>query len=164
MSQAILAHVEAGSMKKRIPVLKPGNLIRVHQKIKEGGKERIQIFEGLVIKINSGSGVNKTFTVRKIVDGIGVEKIFPCYSPNIAQIDVVSSGKVRRAKLYYMRNLTGKSARLRDQAIGDIEMVGEEAVEEVEEVKAAEPAPAPEEVKAEKAEALDKVEDAPAEE
>lgn len=147
MSQEILAHVASGSMKKKIPVLKPGNVVRVHQKIKEGGKERVQIFEGLVIKISSGEGVNKTFTVRKMVDGVGVEKIFPFYSTNVKQIDVVKGGKVRRSKLYYMRERTGKSARLRDQKLGEIEMVGEEEVvpepeeENIEPVKEGEAAP-----------------------
>ena len=124
--------------------------MRVHEKIQEGGKERVQIFEGLVIAVSSGEGVNKTFTVRKIVDGVGVEKIFPFYSTNIAQIDIVKGGKVRRSKLYYMRERTGKSARLREQKLGDVEMVGEEptpeAAPEVEvapEAPAAEEAPAP---------------------
>lgn len=117
-------------MKKLVPVLKAGNVVRVHQKISEGGKERVQIFEGLVIAVSSGEGVNKTFTVRKIVDGVGVEKIFPFYSTNIAQIDIVKGGKVRRSKLYYMRERTGKSARLREQKLGDVEMVGEEPTPE----------------------------------
>lgn len=83
--------------------LKSGFTVRVHQKIKEGDKERIQIFEGLIIKISSGSGVSKTFTVRKVVDGVGVEKIFPIQSPNVAKIEVVRASRVRRAKLYYLR-------------------------------------------------------------
>lgn len=131
MSQEILNHVAKSSMKKQVPVLKPGNTVRVHQKISEGGKERIQIFEGLVIRISSGEGINKTFTVRKVVDGVGVEKIFPFYSPNIKQIDIVKDGMVRRSKLYYMRARTGKSARLKDQDLGELTMVGEEYVEEV---------------------------------
>ena len=165
MSQELLDHVAKGSMKKKVPVLKAGNLVRVHQRIKEGDKERVQIFEGLVIKVNSGGGVNKTFTVRKMVGGVGVEKIFPIYSPNIKQIDIVKDGKVRRAKLYYMRERTGKSARLRDQDIGEIEMIGEDEVveEEVEAPEteapeadapeaAPEPAPAKEEAPAEEPE------------
>jgi large subunit ribosomal protein L19 len=161
MSQELLNHVASGSMKKKVPVLKAGNVVRVHQKIKEGGKERVQIFEGLVIKISSGSGVNKTFTVRKMVGGIGVEKIFPFFSPNIKQIDIVKDGKVRRSKLYYMRERTGKSARLRDQGLGEIEMVGEDEVVEEPEAEEAAPeskeAPAPETAPAE-------VEEAPAKE
>jgi large subunit ribosomal protein L19 len=135
MSQDILNHVAKDSMKKKVPVLRAGNTVRVHQKISEGGKERIQIFEGLVIKVSAGSGVNKTFTVRKMVDGVGVEKIFPFYSPNVKQVDLIKDGKVRRAKLYYMRERTGKSARLRDQKLGELEMIGEDPVEEVEEVE-----------------------------
>lgn len=140
MSQEILDHVAKDSMQKKVPVFKPGNTVRVHQKISEGGKDRIQIFEGLVIKISSGSGVNKTFTVRKVVDGVGVEKIFPLYSPNVKQIDIVKGGKVRRAKLYYMRERTGKSARLRDQKLGELETIGEDYVP-VEEVVEEESAP-----------------------
>ena len=165
MSQAILNHVSASSMKKRVPVLKSGNVVRVHQKISEGGKDRIQIFEGLVIAVSSGEGVNKTFTVRKIVDGVGVEKIFPFYSPNIAKIDLVKGGKVRRAKLYYMRERTGKSARLREQNLGELEMVGEEPTPEVEEAPETTeeaPAEAPEAAPAEEA-APAPAEEAPAE-
>lgn len=146
MSQAILEHVAKDSMRKKVPVLTPGSVVRVHQKIREGAKERIQIFEGLVIRISSGSGVNKTFTLRKIVDGVGVEKIFPIYSPNIKQIDIVKGGKVRRSKLYYMRERTGKSARLRDQSLGELEMIGEDPIEAVEEAAPTEEAaPAEEE-------------------
>jgi large subunit ribosomal protein L19 len=172
MSQEILSHVEKSSITKQVPVLRAGNSVRVHQKIKEGGKERVQIFEGLVIRINSGSGVNKTFTVRKIVDGVGVEKIFPFYSPNIKQIDVIKDGKVRRAKLYYMRDRSGKSARLREQTLGDLEMEGEEYVEPVEEPEVeeapeatpeSEAAPAAEEPAAEEAPAEEKAEEPAAE-
>lgn len=85
------------------PLLKSGFTVKVHQKIKEGDKERVQIFEGLIIKISSGSGVSKTFTVRKVVDGVGVEKIFPVNSPNVAKVEIVRASKVRRAKLYYLR-------------------------------------------------------------
>jgi large subunit ribosomal protein L19 len=114
MSQAILNHVAKSSMTKDVPVLEPGMTIRVHQRITEGAKERVQIFEGLVIKISSGTGVNKTYTVRKIIDGIGVEKIFPFYAPSVEKIELLKKGKVRRAKLYYMRDLRGKSTRLRE--------------------------------------------------
>lgn len=98
---------------KKIPVIRPGYTVRVHQKIREGEKERVQIFEGLVIGFNAGSGASKTMRVRKIIEGIGVEKIYPLYSPVIAKIEVKKTPKVRRAKLFYMRNLSGKSARLR---------------------------------------------------
>lgn len=95
--------------------LKSGMTVRVQQKIKEGDKERLQAFEGLVIKINAGFGVSKTFTVRKVVDGVGVEKIFPFHSPNIAKIDLVKRSKVRRAKLYYLREKLGSSFKLYDE-------------------------------------------------
>lgn len=86
-----------------LPNLKPGQTVRVHQKIKEGGKERIQIFEGLILAHKHGRGQNATFTVRKVSDGIGVERIFPLHSPLIAKVDVVRSAHVRRAKLYHLR-------------------------------------------------------------
>ena len=114
MNQILTKKVNLASTKGTAPDIRAGYTLRVHQKIKEGGKERIQIFEGLVIKLNSGYGVDKTFTVRKIVSGVGVEKIFPLHSANIAKIEIVKKAKVRRAKLFYMRDLTGKSARLRE--------------------------------------------------
>ena len=94
------------------PILKSGLTVRVHQKIREGDKDRIQIFEGLIIKLNSGVGVNMTFTVRKVVDGIGVEKIFPINSPNVARIEIVKESRVRRAKLYFLREDKARNFRL----------------------------------------------------
>ena len=137
MNQQLIAQVGKKFMKK-VPVVKPGCTVRIHQKIKEGSKERIQIFEGLVIAVSSGNGPSKTMTVRKVVGGIGVEKIFPIYSTNIAKIQVTKSSTVIRAKLYFMRKRSGKSARLRekhlreeDVVMEDIEGVGvEEAPEE----------------------------------
>lgn len=158
MSQALLNHVEASSLRSQVPALKPGHTVRVHQRIKEGSKERVQIFEGLVIAVGPGSGVNKTFTVRKIVDGIGVEKVFPFFAPSIEKIEITKAGKVRRAKLYFMRERTGKSARLREKAIGDVELMGPEP--QVEEPEASE---APEETP-EAAEAAPVVEEAQKEE
>lgn len=114
MSQAIITELSKKYL-RATPELKPGYTVRVHQKIKEGDKERIQIFEGLIIKMSGGKGVGGTITVRKVTDGIGVEKIFPIHSPNIAKIEVKKIAKVRRAKLYYMRDLSGKSARLQEQ-------------------------------------------------
>lgn len=94
--------------------LRSGVTVRVHQKIREGDKERVQAFEGLVIKLSSGNGTGKTFTVRKVVDGIGVEKIFPIQSPNIAKIEITRKSRVRRAKLYFMRGKLGEHFKLYD--------------------------------------------------
>ncbi len=101
--------------KENLPELRSGYTVRVQQKIKEGEKERLQAFEGIVIKINSGYGVGKTFTVRKVIDGIGVEKIFPFNSPNIAKIEVMKKMKVRRAKLYYLRGKEGARVKLYEE-------------------------------------------------
>ncbi len=121
---------------KKVPNIETGLTVRVHQKIKEGEKERVQIFEGLVIKVNSGHGADKSFTVRKVVEGIGVEKIFPLFSANIVKIEVKKKSKIRRAKLYYMRDRSGKSARLKESFISEKDQ--EEAIEELAEQKAAE--------------------------
>lgn len=114
MSRVILDHVVASSLKK-VPDIKPGATVKVYQKITEGEKQRVQMFQGLVISVSAGHGIDKTFTVRKIVEGVGVEKIFPFHSPTIEKIDIMKQGKVRRAKLYYMRDLQGKSTRLREK-------------------------------------------------
>ena len=106
----LVEQIEA-EQKKEVPSLKAGQTVRVHVKVVEGEKERTQVFEGVVIAI-SRKGSRSTFTVRKISYGVGVERIFPLYSPRIDKIQVVSSGKVRRAKLYYLRELSGKRARL----------------------------------------------------
>jgi len=98
-------------LKKNIPDLRSGDRVKVHQKVKEGGKERIQIFEGLVIKTQHGRGIGGTFTVRRLASGVGVEKTFPLHLPSIVKIEKVKSAKVRRAKLYYVRNFAGRSAR-----------------------------------------------------
>jgi large subunit ribosomal protein L19 len=109
-----IAQIDKSYMRSDHPVFTPGDTVKVHVKIKEGDKERIQVFQGTVIG-RRGSGNGETFTVRKISSGIGVERIFPLHSPNIAKIETVRSGQVRRAKLYYLRNLTGKSARIREE-------------------------------------------------
>lgn len=102
--------------KKGIPEeVRSGYTVRVHQKIKEGEKERIQVFEGLVIKVNSGYGINKAITVRKVVDGVGVEKIFPLHAPSVAKIEITRKSKVRRAKLYYMRGKEGSRVKLYEE-------------------------------------------------
>ena len=107
----MLKVVESKYLKDKIPDFKSGDNVRVHIKIKEGDKERIQVFQGDVIAMK-GSGINRTFTVRKISSGIGVEKIFPLHSPNITKIQVMRRGDVSRAKLYYLRGRTGKRARI----------------------------------------------------
>ena len=98
--------------KNEFPAFKSGDTVSVHYKIREGNKERIQIYQGVVIQRNS-AGANETFTVRKMSNGIGVERIFPFSSPNIEKVEVNSHGKVRRAKLFYLRALTGKAARIK---------------------------------------------------
>ncbi len=107
----ILSQLEAEQSKKEPPALRPGETVRVHVKVVEGEKERTQVFEGIVIAL-SGSGNRATFTVRKISYGVGVERIFPIHSPRIDKVEIVSRGKVRRAKLYYLRERAGKAARL----------------------------------------------------
>lgn len=114
MTNLIIQQLEKKHIKAENPEIRAGYTVKVHQKIKEGDKHRIQVYEGLVIAVNHGHGASKTMTVRKVVEGIGVEKIFPINSPNIAKIEVVKIGKVRRAKLYYMRTVTGKAARLKE--------------------------------------------------
>ncbi|MDR0614727.1 MAG: 50S ribosomal protein L19 [Lactobacillales bacterium] len=96
-----------------IPSFNPGDTIRVHAKVVEGNRERIQIFEGVVIK-RRGYGVSETYTVRKISNGVGVERTFPVHTPRVAKIEVIRHGKVRRAKLYYLRALHGKAARIKE--------------------------------------------------
>ena len=98
--------------KNEFPAFKSGDTVSVHYKIREGNKERVQIYQGVVLQRNS-VGANETFTVRKMSNGVGVERIFPINSPNIAKIEVNSHGKVRRAKLFYLRELTGKAARIK---------------------------------------------------
>lgn len=102
------------TVKKEIPAFKAGDNVTVNYKIIEGNKERIQSFKGDVIK-RQGTGVTASFTVRKISDGVGVERLFPLYSPNIESIEVNKSGRVRRAKLFYLRGRSGKSARIREK-------------------------------------------------
>jgi len=110
-----LVEQEFAKVREKIPAFKPGDTINVHVKIKEGNKERIQQFQGTVIQ-RRGTGTNgETFTVRKISNGIGVERIFPIVSPTIDKIEIVKEGKVRRAKLYYLKGKHGKAARIREK-------------------------------------------------
>ena len=101
-------------LKAELPVVRIGDTIRVHNKIKEGNRERIQMFEGTVIAKNGG-GISETFTVRRISYGCGVEKVFPIHSPNVVKVDVIRRGKVRRAKLFYLRDKVGKDAKVKEK-------------------------------------------------
>jgi large subunit ribosomal protein L19 len=103
-------------LRQELPPFRPGDTLRVSVRVKEGDKERVQAFEGVCIA-RRGSGVSETFTVRKISNGVGVERIFPVHSPMIAEIYVVRRGRVRRAKLYYLRHLTGKATRIREKKV-----------------------------------------------
>ncbi len=111
--QALLARITESQLKSDLPEFRAGDTVRVHVRIIEGARERVQIFEGVVIK-RHGSGISATFTVRKMSSNVGVERTFPLHSPKLAQIEVIRRGKVRRAKLYYLRNLRGKAARIRE--------------------------------------------------
>lgn len=114
MATDLLRLVEATQIRDDHPSFAPGDTVRVHVRVIEGDKERIQVYEGVVIGIQNG-GASKTFTVRKISGGVGVERIFPFASPRIARVEVVREGRVRRAKLYYLRNLRGKAARIQEK-------------------------------------------------
>lgn len=110
----IIENLEKEQMRVDIPDFKPGDTVRVHARIKEGEKERVQIFQGLVIRKRKGK-TGATFTVRKVSYGIGVERIFPLHSPTIDKIEIITRGKVRRGRLYYMRELKGKAARIKEK-------------------------------------------------
>ena len=110
----IVGQLESEQVKKEVPALRPGETVRVHVKVVEGEKERTQIFQGTIIGM-SGNGNRAMFTVRKISYGVGVERIFPIHSPRIDRVEIVSRGKVRRAKLYYLRERSGKAARLSEE-------------------------------------------------
>jgi len=109
----LIDRIEREDMRKDVPDMEPGDTVRVHVKIVEGDKERIQVYEGMVIGMHRG-GARATFTVRKVSFGQGVERIFPLHSPIIDKIDVVRTARVRRAKLYFLRELKGKAARMKD--------------------------------------------------
>ncbi|MBS4761699.1 50S ribosomal protein L19 [Carnobacteriaceae bacterium zg-ZUI252] len=106
--------ITQNQLRNDIPDFRPGDTVRVHAKVVEGTRERIQLFEGVVIK-RRGAGISETYTVRKISNGVGVERTFPIHTPRVAKIEVVRHGKVRRAKLYYLRALSGKSARIAEK-------------------------------------------------
>lgn len=106
--------MERQALRTDLPDFRPGDTVRVAVRVREGEKERIQAFEGVCLG-RSGSGINETFMVRKVSAGVGVERIFPVQSPNVGGVEIVRHGKVRRAKLYYLRHLTGKKGRIREQ-------------------------------------------------
>lgn len=134
--------IEKSQLRDDIPGFRPGDTVKVHVRVVEGTRERVQVFQGVVIR-RQGGGIRETFTVRKISFGVGVERTFPVHSPSIAKLEIVSRGKVRRAKLYYLRDLRGKKARIKERRDAEIEMVTtaeEEPVESEEAVAQAEDA------------------------
>jgi large subunit ribosomal protein L19 len=135
MKNRLLTVVEEASQKKEAPVFEIGDQVEVHQRILEGQKERVQVFSGVVIAIR-GDGMREMFTVRRIVQGEGVERVFPLHSPKIAKVEVKRTGRVRRAKLFYLRKRVGKATRLRERKVKNAEANG------APKTKAAETAPA----------------------
>jgi large subunit ribosomal protein L19 len=118
MLRKAIADIQAKYVRKDVPNMRAGDTVRVHTKIKEGDKERIQIFEGVVMAYRKGTPGSSMFTVRKVSYGVGVERMFPVHSPRIDHIDVLGHGQVRRARLYYLRGLQGKAARLHQEEGG----------------------------------------------
>ena len=116
----IIKSIEHEQLKNKIPELKIGDTVKVHQRIKEGNRERIQVFEGIIIK-KQGGGVNATFTVRRVAYGVGVEKTFLVHSPMVEKVELVRVGKARRAKLYYLRDRVGKAAKTKENVAARIE-------------------------------------------
>ena len=168
----IIKSIEHEQLKNKIPELKVGNTVRVHVRIKEGNKERIQVFEGIIIKVQGG-GVNKTFTVRKISYGVGVEKTFLVHSPLVEKVELVRVGKARRARLFYLRDRVGKAAKTKEQIGARIEnreivikedIVEEPVAEEVAVESAPEEAPAVETQEVTVQETVDTVKEEPVEE
>ena len=106
--------ISDSSLKAEVPEINVGSTVRVHVKIREGERERIQVFEGTIIAMK-GSGISSTFTVRRVSYGVGVERVFPVHSPNVAKVEVIRNGKVRRSKLYYLRDRVGKSAKVKEK-------------------------------------------------
>ena len=150
----ILQRYAKRQCKPEVPVIRTGYQVKVHQKIKEGNKERVQVFQGIVIAVHNGHGINDTFTVRKISEGIGVEKVFPIHSPSIVKIEVLRAHKVKQANIGFLRGLSGKALRLKEVPL-DLEMKQyEQPVEETaEEAPTTEEAAAPQEAPTEDAKA-----------
>jgi large subunit ribosomal protein L19 len=168
-SMNILDTITEEYKKTDMPVFHVGDSVKVHIKIKEGQRERIQIFEGFVLKRQNG-GINETFTVRRIASGVGVEKTFPLHSPLIEKIELVKRGDVRRAKLNYMRQRTGKSARIKAKVLTEEQIKAEKAAEEAKKAEAEAKLKAEEEAKqaaeaaaAAEAEAVEEAAETPAE-
>lgn len=111
--QKLIEEITKEQLRTDLPAFRPGDTVRVHVKVIEGTRERVQVYEGVVIK-RRGGGISETFTVRKVSYGVGVERTFPVHTPKIAKLEVIRRGKVRRAKLYYLRNLRGKKARIKE--------------------------------------------------
>ena len=118
--------VEQAYLRSDIPEFRPGDTVKVHVRVVEGNRERVQVFQGVVIRRQNG-GLRETFTVRKISFGVGVERTFPVHSPSIAKLEIVSRGRVRRAKLYYLRELRGKKARIKERRLDDAKLAALEA-------------------------------------
>jgi large subunit ribosomal protein L19 len=118
--------IEQSFLRTDLPAFRPGDTVKVHVRVVEGNRERVQVFQGVVIA-RSGGGIRETFTVRKISFGVGVERTFPVHSPSIAKLELVQRGRVRRAKLYYLRDLRGKKARIRERRIDDAKLAAMEA-------------------------------------
>jgi large subunit ribosomal protein L19 len=165
--------VEQSYLRSDIPQFRPGDTVKVHVRVVEGNRERVQVFQGVVIRRQNG-GLRETFTVRKISFGVGVERTFPVHSPSIARLEIVSRGAVRRAKLYYLRELRGKKARIKERRLDDAKLAAiaeaeAEAIEraaadaEAEQVDDAEDADAELVTEAEEAPAADVEADAPVE-
>jgi large subunit ribosomal protein L19 len=121
--------IEKAYLRTDIPDFRPGDTVKVHVRVTEGSRERVQVFQGVVIRRQNG-GLRETFTVRKISFGVGVERTFPVHSPSIARLELVSRGAVRRAKLYYLRELRGKKARIKERRIDDVKLAAMEAAAE----------------------------------
>jgi large subunit ribosomal protein L19 len=119
--------VEQSYLRRGLPQFRPGDTVKVHVRVVEGNRERVQVFQGVVIR-RSGGGLRETFTVRKISFGVGVERTFPLHSPSIARLEVVQRGHVRRAKLYYLRDLRGKKARIKERRIDEAKLAAMEAM------------------------------------
>ena len=121
--------IEQPFLRTDLPEFRPGDTVKVHVRVVEGNRERVQVFQGVVIR-RSGGGIRETFTVRKISFGVGVERTFPLHSPSIAKLELVQRGRVRRAKLYYLRDLRGKKARIKERRIDDAKLAAMEAAAE----------------------------------